>query len=133
MLRQPAFQDRERLLQNLAHRRRTSGSRIEPDRKLDNLIYQPTRSVVYFLGPFLDPSRMIREQANRNKCLSGKSSSKGRSHRRPIAEDANVEVIPHALGLGALDNKILQQSVDGIDHPVGLLSAFLAASKWIVH
>src|SRR5262249_15513449 len=50
----------------------------------------------------------------------------------PITEHADVEVIADTLGLGALEDQVLQEPIDGVGHAVGFLLARLAA-KGLVH
>ena len=46
-----------------------------------------------------------------------------------VADDADVEVIADAVRLGALEDKVLQQAVDGVGDALGLVLVGLAAER----
>ncbi|MEM2889839.1 MAG: hypothetical protein QW358_00610 [Candidatus Hadarchaeum sp.] len=51
----------------------------------------------------------------------------------PIADHSNVVVVADTLFLRALDDKVLQQAVDGVCHTIRLPSARFACAERIGH
>ena len=55
-----------------------------------------------------------------------------RLHLLAVADHADVKVVAHAVRLGALQDEVLQQPVDGVGDPFRLLLARLTAER-LVH
>src|SRR5262249_4090211 len=126
----PLLQRAVRQLERLAHRRGARGLGVEPDRELHLDLGDAAGAVVFLLRALLDAGRVVRDRADARQRLAAQLTHQRRLDLLAVADDADVVVVAHAFGLGALDRQVREQLVDGVRHAVGFA---LAAAVGIRH
>jgi len=86
-------------------------------------------AVIDLARPLLDAQRIVGDGADRHESLSGEAAAQRRGDFAAVADDADVEIIADAVGLGAFEDEILQQTIDGVGDALGLLFVGLSAER----
>ncbi len=115
--------------ERLAHGRSAGGLGLEPDGELERLFEDAAGAVIDLARPLLDAQRIVGDGADGHQGLAGQVAAQRRDDAAAVADDADVEVIADAVGLGALEDEILQQAIDGVGDALGLLLVGLAAER----
>src|SRR5579875_1932180 len=91
---------------------------IKPDRKPDCLVDQSPRAVICLAGAFLDALRALGQLAHRDERAPGQFATESRTNFRAVTDNADVVIVAHAFGLRALDDEVLEETIDGVGDTV---------------
>ncbi len=116
-------------LKRLAHGRLAGAAGLEPDGELERLLEDAAGAVIDLARPRLDAQGIVSDGADGSQGLPGEGAAQRRGDAAAVADDADVEVIADAVGLGALENEVLQQAIDGVGDAFGLLLVLLAGER----
>ena len=114
MVGDPGLQQLVRHFEGFAHRRAIVHDGFQPHGELDGLVNDAARAVVHFFGALFHAGRVVGDFADGHEELTRKRPTERGNHFRAVADDADHIIVVDALAFGALDDKVLQQAVDGV-------------------
>jgi len=97
------------------------------------LVNKPTRAIRNFFVSLLDSRGTVSNFADRHKLASRQRTRECWANASAIADYADVKIITNAFFLGAFDDQILEQPIDGVSHTVRLFLVAFARTKRVGH